>query len=188
MSFTAKTVVCDFTTHWNTAGAQMCREIDFYSGGTKLALTKAGGDYVTFGNEHSSPYETENLFDTSNLLDGAHINNGWQLNTAASVRVIVVFDTPQTFDSIIINNHHDSGGATVYGVKDTLLYITDTAYTVLDAYGTAVTGGTKIFDGVFPQHAATNTVQDFELTLIGSGGGATLPTEFFKHIRTNHVN
>jgi len=163
--YKAKSIIVDIAFNWGGAGAMMCREFDFYFKDSKLALTPS--DYTVYGGEYNTTtYALKNLFDTSLSVIDVHAGNGWQFNAGGSVdnRVIIVFNSPQTFDSIVVNNHHNSGASTNYGIKDTKIAITENVYTTI-TYDAEIPSGSLIFNGIIPQHAAVNAAQNFEITL-----------------------
>ncbi len=161
-ALTAKSVIFDIADNWGGDDSIMCREIDFYIGSTKLALTDT--DYVVYGSAYSPSYAVANLFNTATSVIGSHIGNGWQQNISSNTRVIVVFNTPQQFDNIIVTNHHDNGANPDYGIQNVKITITTATETLL-TYNTTVTGGVVIFDDVFNQHSAVNEPDSQTLVL-----------------------
>jgi len=157
-----KSVILDITDNWGGASAVMCREVDFYFEGIKLPLIPS--DYIVYGQAHSTPYEVANLFDTDTSLIDAHIDNGWQQNTSSSTRVIIVFNTSQLFDSIIVNNHHTTGTATEWGIQNVKITITPDIESNT-TYDAVITNGVLIFDGVFDRHSSVNEVDAQTLVL-----------------------
>jgi len=177
MSFTAKSLVGDVYSNWGAATYAQLRQIDLWFEGSKLLLTPS--DYTAYGSFYASSTETYNAMDTDRPKTGAVTNNGWVHTGTASFRFSFVFNSPQTFDKIIINNGHHSGTVTTRGFKDVILQSSTDAITST-TFEEAVTNSTSVFDGEFPEHAATDTVQDYELTLVGAGLtgdiSITLPT------------
>jgi len=162
-TLTAKSVVFDIADNWGGSGAILCREVDFYLNGTKLELTTT--DYTVYGSAHSSPYAVANLFDTTTSLIGAHPENGWQQNISSNTRVIIVFNTPQQFNNIIVTNGHDDGALTTYSIQNVKITMTTTTTETLLTYNAPVTGGIVIFDDVFNQHSAINEPDSQTLVL-----------------------
>jgi len=162
---TAKSVIFDFTDNWGGAGAMMCRSIDFYFEGTKLQVGN-GVNFIAYGDAYSSSYAVTNLFDVTKSKTGAHLNNGWQTNLRNNtIRVICVFETPQTFDAFVVNNHHDSGTNTNFGVKNTIAYTSDLEITSL-TYGEEPASGYKIFDSQIAQHPSINAEDEQEFNVL----------------------
>jgi len=159
LQYTAKSVILDIADNWGGALAMMCRALEFKSSGTLLQVGN-GVSFTSYGTYHSAPYHTDNLFDVTKSKTGVHINNGWQTNAGnTNIRVICVFDTPQNFNEIVINNHHNSGANTEYGIKNTEINISSDAITDT-TYGAEISNSTKIFDGQIAQHPASDTVDD----------------------------
>ena len=161
--YSAKTVVVDIA---NRHGGNFLalRSIDFYLDDVLIPVT---ADDITADSTTEYMYSApEYVFITAlSKIDG-HTTTGWRAatNWVTSQRIICVFDSAITFDSIVVNNHHEYGGDTDCGAKDTKIYITDSEYTTT-TYNAEVTGGTKIFDGQLAEHSASNAVDNQTLEL-----------------------
>lgn len=171
MSYTAKSIVIDIAT--NHGGGSFClREMDFYLDGNKFyAYYGAEYLYTTYGSQwNTTNYAHKNAFDTHLSLYGAQSGNGWLAVTGAK-RIIIVFDDPLEFDEIRIYNSHNAGGETDRGIKDVVITATEDTYTNT-TYQATVSNGVDVFDGIFLEHAASDTPSEQVLTLIPTGTGA----------------
>lgn len=159
---TAKSVVFDVLNSWGQASLGM-RSIEFYSGVMLLSLT--GSDFTAYS---ATQWDTGTLpgfaFDTSLSKTGGYPNNSWLSANGASTnqRLIIVFNTEQSFNSIVVNNFHISGGTATYGARITSITssldaITDTTYNAAIANSTALTVSEEL-----AMHAVGDTVDDVE--------------------------
>jgi len=169
-SVTAKSVVFDIADNFGAAVAMMVRAIEFSFEGSVLDV----GGTVTATYTGSPPYSVDyaiaNAFDVTKSKTGAHVTNGYQTNTGnINRRIVIIFDTPQTFDSIIVNNHHNSGTKTAWGFKNVKIIASDDS--ISDAvYGTTVSNSTVLFDGQFSEHVSSD-VEDPEIVYEGEDSG-----------------
>jgi len=160
-SITAKSVIFDIADNWGGAVAMMIRSIDFLLNGVKLDV----GGTVTATYYGSAPYSANyaiaNAFIVSKSKTGDNIYNGYQTNTGnTNRRITIVFDIPQEFDEIVINNFHDSGTYTEYGFKNVI--ITASSDIITDPlFGNEISNPTVLFTGIIRQHVASN-VEDPE--------------------------
>ena len=164
IQYTVKSVIIDIADNWGGAVAMMCRALEFKNNGTLLQVGN-GVSFTAYGSSHSAPYIPDNLFDVTKSKTGVHAGNGWQTNAGnTNIRVICVFDTPQNFNEIVINNHHDSGASTEYGIKNIKISISSDAITSI-IYDEEISNSEKIFDGQIAQHVASDVVDDQYVSL-----------------------
>lgn len=156
-----KSVVFDFADNWGSASNTGVRSIEFYYQGTLLALTTLDFNVYVTSEEVSGNYDAENAFDTTLSKIGAAELTGWAslLASVTNQRLIVVFNTVQTFDRIVINNYHSSGTNLTLGVKNTKIY-TSTDSITSTVYNETIANSELIFDGQIAQHVASNVIDD----------------------------
>lgn len=158
---TAKSVILDIADNWGDPSYTGIRQIDFYSEGTKLALTTS--DYTAYSTSYS--FVPANVFDTSTSLIGGASTESWQSDGAAiSQRVICVFDSEQTFDSIVVNNYHTTGGGTARGAKNVKIYTSSDSITNT-VYGADISNSTTIYEGQFNMHVASDVADNQTLDI-----------------------
>jgi hypothetical protein len=157
---TAKSVIFDIADNWGNTFLGI-RQIDFWSLDSKITMTTNYTAYVT------SYYNADfrDVFDTSlgkiggwSTGGGSWLSPNWN-NT--NQRLVIVFDTAQTFDQIRVNNFHDSGAATGHGAKNVKINISSDEITNT-TYGATITNSELIFDGQFDEHVASN-VEDEQI-------------------------
>ena len=161
---TAKSVVFDFTDSWG-GNAIGIRSIEFTYRASVLAIISS--DFSAYSTtQYSTTYAKEFAFDTSLPKTGT-----WQYTTWSSVfrqetnqRLIIVFNTEQTFDGITINNLHNSGAVTDRGAKNTVITISPDEITDI-VHGDDVSNGTVIFDGQIAEHVESDIEDNQELDL-----------------------
>lgn len=169
-----KTVVFDFPNNWGSGTAMSIMAVEFKLNGTLHALTES--DFTAYA---TSSYDASALpkfsFDTS--LEKAPSlgpnNNRWLSGSsqASNQRLIVVFNTPIDFDEIVVNNYHNLGTDTTWGVRDTVITVTENTYSDT-TYNAAVTNGVVVFDGVTPEHKSVNAIDDFSMPISLPGATA----------------
>jgi hypothetical protein len=153
---TAKTIVFDIATNWTDGADLGVRRIEFKFESGLLTPT-----YTAYGTTRfSSSYDYAQAFNTTLSKTGNGLNNAWMSDhTATNERLIVVFDTLQTFDEIVLNNYHDSGAETDKGAKQVKITRTLSTYTNT-VYGATVTGGVVMNNTQWPQHAGADSADD----------------------------
>ena len=161
-----KSVIFDITDAYTSSAFDYVslREIDFtYLG---LSLNLVASDFTAYATSNRGSYFPVNAFDTSLPLTGSPDNAAWQagFGTVTNVRLIVVFDTVQTFDNIKVNNYHNYGADTDLGAKNVLIYTSDNAVTNVN-YNQDIFDYKLIFKGELDQHPATDTISDQWLSL-----------------------
>jgi len=162
-TFTAKSVVVDCAD--NYGNSLMCiRSIEFHLSGSLIPVTSG---FVAYGtSRYSTNYSYEMIFNTSLSKTGVWQYTSWVSNNASTnQRVIIVFDTPITFDEIVVNNGHSDGTVTDSGAKNVKIQISDDAISNV-TYNAAVSNSYLLFDGIFDQHVAANIADDKTLSLI----------------------
>ncbi len=154
MSVIAKSIVIDMANNWGHITFIGIRDIALLLSSSRLAVTPGSGS-TAYGNSISSNYLPDYAFQYDASLIGDTPFNGWLNAATTNQRIILVFDTPAEFDEIVINNYHDSGGGTTFGVRDCIITISSDAITDT-TYGAAITNSEVLFDGVFTEHEALN--------------------------------
>lgn len=175
MSYTAKSIIIEYADNWGDGTYAQFRSLDLYLSGSLISLAETT-DFTAYGLFYSATLEPGNIFDTSLSKIGTPTDKGWVSTSGGNVtrRVICVLATPQTFDSIVVNNGHNAGTSTTRGIKNTKIIISTDAITDL-TYQAAVANSTVIFNGQIAQHVASNVVDNQTLTLIPPWDG-TIPT------------
>jgi len=173
-AITAKSVILDFADDYGGA-AMGIRKVEFYYEETLLALVPA--DYTTYEtSENSANYKSENAFDTSVSKISLSINASWTSGAGQDTnqRLVVVFDTPQTFDQVIVNNYHNDNAQTSIGAQNAVIQ-SSTDEITSTVYGAAVSNATELFDGVLREYSGDYEEGDWwdEQTVYG------LPSEEF---------
>jgi len=156
-----KSLVIDSADNWGDSSYVGIRSVELYSGGVLHEVTN---EDITCYNANYSAYEPELAFITSLSKTGSPTGTSW-VDYDGVTRLICVFDDPVEFDQVVINNYHSSGGYTSRGTQNTKITITEETY-VTETYDAAVTGGWVLFNGVIPQHAASDAAQDYDIPLI----------------------
>jgi len=176
MSYSAKSVVIDIANNWGSSTNLGLREIDFYYQGSKILLTQSS--YTAYASSYFNDdvnYHPKLAFDTSlSLVDGSYGTTwlAWSYTTT-NQRLIVVFNSEQIFDSIVINNYHHNGSFTDRGTKNVNIYISSNAVTNT-TYDSETDSYSLIFNGQFSQHSSSNSEDPQELSLILLGGTALI--------------
>jgi hypothetical protein len=165
MAFTGKSVVFDFANNYGDSNYMRIRSIEFYYQGSKITLTTSNSNFYAT-TEYNSNLVADHAFESLGQT-GSSEGTEWSSNYQAvtNQRLIVVFDSEQTFDSIVVNNAHEYGSEISRGVKDLKITITSDSY--INTTYNAVISGTPltIFDGTVSAHIASNISDDQELAL-----------------------
>ena len=169
MSFTAKTVIFDFADNWG--GDEMAlRAIEFKLAGVLIDVNGTVGASAYATTEVNGDFVAMDAFDVSLSKIGDPDNVVWAAATNIEQRLVIVFDTPQTFNEIVVNNLHlvEKGGVVgeEYGVKNTKIYWTLTEYSGV-IYEEVVSGTSLIFDGQIREHILFDVADDQDLQLVG---------------------
>lgn len=152
-----KSVVFDIADNWGNTLYMAVRSIEFYKDGVLLPMLPVT-DFVSYGNDDVS-WSSDHAFNTSLSKVGSRINNSFLIGSTTNKRLQIVFNTPQDFDRIVINNSHNTGASVDEGIKNTKIYTSTDAITNT-TYGASISNSELIFDGVIAQHPATDTVDD----------------------------
>lgn len=169
-SYAAKSVIFDFADCWSTDPADRMgiRSIEFYYRGELLELQETV-DFTTYAYFYDGgSYSTYRAFATYLEKDGAARYTSWRVYAGyiTDQRIIIVFnDNDVKFDQIVVNNYHNSGVDTDFGVKNTKIYTSPNLITNT-TYDDDTEQYRLIFDGEIPQHVALNQVDDKELFLV----------------------
>jgi hypothetical protein len=161
-SVTTKSVVFDIADNWGHADQIGVRAIAFKYLGSFVSLLPAdftGG----VSSQETANFDHEDIFDTSLSVTGAATDtNAWRSATPSNntnQRLVVVFNTLQTFDEIVINNYHSSGASTNLGMKTTTVKISDDVITDY-TYNAAVSNSTELVTSYsVPQHSGGDASQ-----------------------------
>lgn len=161
---TAKSVVIDATDNWGGANIGV-RSIEFKKDGQLIVLDNTLS--VAYGTSSISNRLPEHAFDTSLPKDGTSSYMEWVTSGGVNSmqRLIIVFNGPQSFDEIVINNSHHSGSYTDRGVKNIKVH-TSTNEITSTVYDEAIANSTLIFDAQIAEHVPSNIEDEQTLTLI----------------------
>ena len=170
MGVTAKSVVFDIADNWGDGSYLAIRQIDFYANDSKIELDEST-DFTAYNTSNYSTKPAKWAFDTSTSYTGGASLNAWSSSSGNTTnqRIIIVFDSSQTFDAIVVNNGHATntagGNETDRGAKNTKIhYSTDT---ITDTtYNASISNSTKIFDGQISEHTSSDVQDDETLSLI----------------------
>jgi len=156
----AKSVVFDMSDNWGSTVVLGLRSIEFSLGGSVIPLLSS--DFTAYATSSAnSNFLPEFAFDTSLSKVGAVTLVSWSatLFTHTNQRLIVVFNSEQTFDEIIINNSHLSGGSTDRSVKNVKITTSTDAITDV-TYNAAIANSTVLNNTVWPEHVALDIADD----------------------------
>ncbi len=164
MSYTAKSIIIDVADNHGSGEALALRSVEFYLNEVLIALTTS--DFATYSTSCIDPdyFGPDNIFDTTLSKIGFSVGTSFGTANLTDQRVIVVFNSAITFDSIVVNNFHDGGYGIDAGANHTKIY-TSTDTITNTAYSADTENYTLIFDGVIAQHLASDAVDDQELSL-----------------------
>jgi len=158
-TITAKSVVIDIADNWGDVNYMGVRAIEFWLSGSLIPVTSGFTAYATT-TYTGTDYVARNAFDTSQSKVGSYINSIWLSGSTGhnNQRLIIVFDNPITFDSVIISNTVGSN----YGVKN--IVITSSTDSITNTvYNAAITNSTVLVDTYIP--IATTTSVDDPITI-----------------------
>ncbi len=171
--YTVKSLIFDFADQWsgNSLDKMGVRRIDFYLDGVKYNLEEGiSDDFMSLGSSaDSGGYDAYRAFDMFGAYTGTAQYNSWRTYTGASYiinqRIYIVFNSEITFDAIVVNNYHNSGADTDWGVKNTKIYRSSEAVSNYN-YNEDVEDYILLFDGVISQHSAIDEADPETLSLI----------------------
>lgn len=164
--FTAKSIIIDMTNNWGDGSYVGIRSVELYLSSNKISTPLS----TLLGYDNSSSFDPVHAFKNEVSKIGASLTtNGWTSNPGSitNQRIVCVFSSLVTFDSMIINNYHHSSGATTRGAKDINIYYSTDAITTA-TYGGVTSNSTLIFTGQLHQHVAVDIADDQALTLINN--------------------
>jgi len=169
--FTAKSLIFDFTDQWSgdSSDGMGIRSIDFYLFGVKYEIKESQDFYSIASNYDGGSYAPYRAFNNIDLAyDGSAQYHTWRTYTGLSYitnqRLIIEFNSEITFDEIVINNYHDSGADTDWGVKNSKIYWSDVSVANTN-YGEDISDYGLIFDGIISQHSAIDEADPENLLL-----------------------
>ena len=173
---TIKTLIIDIADAYGVDFACL-RSVELYLDWTLYALTQA--DFAAYAtNFLSATRGPEYAFDTtvSKVGDGES-ETSWisSYGSTTNLRLSAVLDTPISVNSLVLNNFHNNGADTTYGIENIKIYALGTVETST-VYGAGVTESDKIFDGILAEHVSDNIVDDQALLLIGPGPSMDVTT------------
>ena len=161
----AKSVIFDIADQWGGTYLAI-RAIEFYYEGNLIEFDS--DDATAYATTiFSSSYIAFNAFDQSLSKLGGYNGTQWLTGTKTNQRLIIVFNTPIIFDSVVINNSHATGEVTNQGVKNVEILISPDEITNT-VYKSAVSNVTLIFDDIFNEHMLSDEEDEQILTLINS--------------------
>jgi len=166
----AKSVILDIADSWGDASFISIRSVDFYYEGTKISNIETTNFSAIASTYESSWTYPAFAFDTSTSKTGDSEYNftEWTTNwNATNARLVCTFNVGTYFDEIRINNSHHSGANTNRGAKNVVISYTSLEGTPSQYYGRAVTGSVQIYDGIFAQHAASDS-EDEEILVLNT--------------------
>jgi hypothetical protein len=155
MSIIAKSVIFDIADNYINDFINI-RSIDFLLAGVLLEPQTIGYSARNTTNYVNSTHALY-AFDTSLPKTGASASVSWLSGRSydTNQRLIIVFDSPVEFDTIVINNGHESGGTTTRGAKNVV--ITSSTDTITSTvYNDVITNPTVLFTGVLDEHVAAD--------------------------------
>lgn len=182
----AKSVIFDIADNHGSGNFISVRSIDFYFEYEKIEMLTA--DFTAYSTTVTAggTWDPDNAFDTSLSKTGVDDNNQWLsislAGTPVDQRLTIVFDTPQNFDMIIINNSHDVIATTDRGAK-TVKITSSTDAITSTVYNQAIAHRTVLADGDWVIHDAVDLVQE---EIVYNIGGTDRTRSVVFDIDTNH--
>ena len=165
-SVTAKSVAIDIADNWGHSYMGANR-FEFYLRGTLHSLLPA--DYTATATTTSSgSFIPEFAFDTSKSKTGdfnAEANH-WLATSAINQRLLIAFNTPLEFDSIVFNGVYHTGALRTPATPQNTVITVSGQEVLSTVYDNPVGNGSVIFNGVLPQRAEVNLAQDYDVPLI----------------------
>jgi len=163
MSVIAKSVIFDIADNWGDASYIGVRSIDFLLSSVVISMPEA--DFTAYATSWlSTNFYPKYSFDTTLSKIGDMFSKQWVAADTDPVRLIIVFDTPQEFDGIIINNSHAEGTETDFGIKN--IKITISADTITDTtYNAAISNSEQIFNDQVAEHISSDAIDNQQLIL-----------------------
>ena len=153
-----KSVIFDVADNYGNGSFVGVRSVDFFNDGSLIDMTLS--DFAAYSTtELSGSFVVENAFETAlSKLSGA-TNRAFVADETNSERFIIVFNTAQEFDQIIVNNYHSNGSSTNIGINN--MVVTGSTDEITDTtYQGAISNGTELFNGALNEHVSSNQVDD----------------------------
>jgi hypothetical protein len=164
--YEAMTAILDITDSW-AAGAIGIVGVEFLLNDIlqNTAIFVAGAT-TEFGGPDFQP---QNPFVPGKSMIGLFLGSSWFSDTSLNNRLYYI-QAPSgfqafSFDTVRINNFHNSGASVTAGIRNTKLWITPDIFPN-KVFEQAVPNGTLIFDGEIRQHVPANVRDDIDLVLI----------------------
>lgn len=161
-----KSVIFDITDAYTSSSFDYVsvREIDFTRYGMSLELTTT--DFIAYATSYYGSSYPSNAFDTSLSLTGSVDDAVWQagFGDVTNVRLIIIFNSPQTFDNIKVNNYHNYGTDTDLGIKNVRIYTSQNEVTNVN-YNQDIFDYKLIYKNTFDQHSENDIREDQWLLL-----------------------
>ena len=159
-------VIFDFADNYGDGSYIGIRSIDFYYQAVLKTVVAAG--FVTDATTEDVYYDADRPFNIYTTKTGVAEATSWRSTGAVTnQRLLINFTSlaPFVFDTIKVNNYHDSGIETDIGVQNVKIYTSnlDVSNTV---YNDDVDDYNKIYDGVFSQHTTNDSEQTQTLNLL----------------------
>ena len=160
VGMSAKSVIFDIADDWGRAIALGVRSIEFSLGGSVIPLLSS--DFTAYAtNSANSDSLPEFSFDTSLSKVGDTTLVSWNTSfyTSTNQRLIIVFNSEQTFDEIIITNYHRLGYYPDSGAKNVKITTSTDAITDV-TYNAAIANSTVLNNTAWPEHVALDIADD----------------------------
>jgi len=163
-TYAAKSVVFDFADNWSgdPADRMGIRSVEFFYHNNLLDMVENVDFTATAYRYDGGSYDVYRAFATYLDKDGPAIYNSSRTYSGegANWRVIISFiDDDIKFDQIVVNNYHDSGLDTDFGVRNTKIYTSPTAVNNT-TFGDDTEQYRLIYDGEIAQHTSTDQIED----------------------------
>lgn len=165
--FIAKSIIIDIIDNWGQGDYVGLRSVELFLAGSKVYTPLS----LLTGYDTSASFDPKYAFmDEVSKTGGYSATNGWFSNYGSfyEQRVVCVFPDPLAFDSIVINNHHESGYNTARGARNISVYYSTSTITTA-VYGSIAPNSVLIFSGQLRQHVASDVIDDQTLTLTIGG-------------------
>lgn len=157
-SSNVKSVIFDIADNYGAALIGI-RSIEFLASSSVIPMV---GNYTAYATTITTPtidYEPSFAFNTTLSKTGVREDTSWLADSDTNQRLIIVFDTIQAFDEIVINNGHTSGVATNSGAQNVKITVSPNIVTDT-TYNAGVIGGTVLNNTAWPQHVASDTIDN----------------------------
>lgn len=170
---TAKSVIFDIADNRSGESSIQVRSIEFLRDGVVLPVIAT--DFTAYATTSHSVYPPEFAFDTSLSKVGSATGARWITLSGyfTNTRLTVVFNTPQKFDEIVVNNNHHYGSV-VDGREARTVCITTSTDAITDTtYDADIANATLLGTSEWPAHAAVDGTDN---RTVWQGKADTLPT------------